>query len=339
MTRTFLILPVLLPFAAAAQQPLILLDPARGGADNGARIADRVPEKQVTLDLAGRLASLLRARGFAVQMTREGDVDVSSDARAALANNTHPLACILLYAAPGGSGVHLYTSALRQHDAAGAAVRWDEAQAPYADRSRTLAADLRTAMDHGRVTASVGQTWMRPLDNMQCPAVAVELLPGKKGTEADDSGYQSHVANAVANTLLQWRNKVAATTPPAPQPVAPVQKPAPQQQAEPAGEQPAARPDSAAPSTAVPSSPAAKPPAPATSPATARPSTAPAIAPGSAATPAASRPPTPSTAAPGATGDVTPRRTPTAPRTTTPAPIVRQSPAQPAPAQPDRTEP
>ncbi len=347
MTRTFLILPLLLPLATAAQQPLVLLDPARGGADSGTRIAGRLPEKQVTLDLAGRLASLLRARGFAVQMTREADVDMTGNARAALANNTHPIACILLYAASSGSGVHLYTSALRQKDASGAAVRWDEAQAPFADRSRMLAADLRTAMDHGRVTASVGQTWLRPLDNMQCPAVAVELLPEKNGTGAEDSGYQSHVANAVANTLLQWRNKVAATMPPVPQPAAsPVQKIAPQQE-EPGDHAPATRPDPAAPVSTSPANPATeKPSTPSAvrptsspaSPAVAKPPAAPSVAPGVPASSTLSRPSAASTGAPGAV-DSAPRRAPAVPRATPSAPIVRQAPAQPAPTQPDRTEP
>lgn len=337
MTRTFFILPLLLPLAAAAQQPLILLDPARGGADSGARITNGVQEKQVTLDLADRLASLLRARGFTVQLTRETDADLSSDARAALANNTHPLACILLYAAPSGSGVHLYTSALKQKDAAGAAVHWDEAQAPYADRSRTLAADLRATMDHGRVTASVGQTWLRPLDNMQCPAVAVELLPEKNGTDADNSSYQSHVANAVANTLLQWRTKVTAATPPSQPAASSVPQPSPQPAA-PKGDsavQPAAVPHgspAASKAANAPASPAAaKASTPAASPAAIKP-------PATAGSPAAARPSAASTTSPSATGEVTPHRAP--PPKVTPAPLLRQPPtAQPATAQPDRTEP
>lgn len=219
VTRTLLI-PVCccLP-AAYAQQPSILLDPAHGGADSGAHIADRLPEKQVTLDLAGRLASLLRARGFAVTMSRETDVDLSNDARAALANNAHPIACILLHAtgSGSGSGVHLYTSALHQKlPQSGSAIRWDDAQAAYIDRSHALAADLKSALQRSRITASEGQTWIRPLDNMQCPAVAVEVAPQKNGDGAEDRTYQGQVANALANTLLLWRGKVAGMAPPEP---------------------------------------------------------------------------------------------------------------------------
>lgn len=314
--------------SAFAQQPLILLDPARGGADSGARIADRVPEKQVTLDLAGRLASLLRARGFLVQMTREADVDVSSDTRAALANDTHPLACLLLYAAPDGSGVHLYTSAQREAGSAGTAVQWDRAQVAYAGQSRALAGDLRTALDHARVKASAGQTWMRPLDNMQCPAVAVEVTPESRSTGPGDSTYQSHIANALANTLLQWRGKVAAMNPaPAPPPA-----PAVQQHAAPSPESPAPktpRAESTAPAPAetraaapgastVPGATPLARPAPATTPTTARPQTA---------IPGVAGPGTPAS-----TDDTAPRRVPRL--VPQPAPVVR--PILPVP---ERTEP
>ncbi len=210
--------------AVHAQQPLVLLDPARGGSQPGAHIANRIDEKEVTLNLAQRLASLLRARGFAVELTREADIDVSNDARAALANTTHPIACILLHATPDGSGVHLFSTSQRQTDiTAGSPVRWDQAQAAYADRSRTLREDLKTAFPRSKINATGGQTWIRPLDNMQCPAVAVEVAPRKNGGDtAGDTSYQAQIASAIANTLLLWRTKVQAMTPPEPAP-APLQ--------------------------------------------------------------------------------------------------------------------
>lgn len=198
---------------------MVLLDPARGGAESGPRIADRTPEKQVTLDLAGRLASLLRARGFTVALTRDADTDVTSDARAAMANNLHPIACILLHATPSGRGVHLYTTSLHQKVVpSGFPVRWDEAQAAYTDRSRSLANDVKLALQHSKVAASSGQTWLRPLDNMQCPAVAVEVAPQREGNGAENNSYQALISNALANTLLQWRGKVGSMAPPEPQP-------------------------------------------------------------------------------------------------------------------------
>jgi N-acetylmuramoyl-L-alanine amidase len=209
---------------------LVLLDPARGGTEGGARVADGVEEKQVTLRLASRIGFLLKARGFNVEMTRDSDTDVSSEARAGLANTTHPIACVLLHAAGSGSGVHLYTTALHQNNADPAKpVLWDEAQAAYADHSHMLADELLTAFTRSKIPVSSGQTWIRPLDNMQCPVVAIEMSPMKDGTTADDSTYQNRVADVIAGAMIFWRGRMqqmvpqpatppAATAPAAPAP-------------------------------------------------------------------------------------------------------------------------
>ncbi len=234
---------LLLPLACvlSAQQAVILLDPARGGSQPGAHIATHVDEKDVTLSLAQRLASLLRARGFTVELTRDSDVEVSNDARAALANTTHPIACILLHATSAGTGVHLFTTAQHQLSLTTAAVRWEEAQAPFADRSRTLRDDLKAAFPHSKISATAGTTWLKPLDNMQCPAVAVEIAPRETGGDtAEETSYQAQIASAIANTLLLWRGKVPAITPPEPAPPAPRPKPVspatPEPEASPAAE-------------------------------------------------------------------------------------------------------
>ena len=80
-------------------------------------------------------------------------------------------------------------------------------QTAYAERSRALRDDLKSAFPRSKIAASVGQTWMRPLDNMECPAVAVEVAPGKNGTLADDTSYQAQISSAIANTLLVWRGQ------------------------------------------------------------------------------------------------------------------------------------
>ncbi|MEZ2348230.1 N-acetylmuramoyl-L-alanine amidase [Terriglobus sp. RCC_193] len=243
-----LIPSLLLTLSAAAQQPFVLIDPARGGSKGGSHIADRVEEKQVTLQVAQRLGNLLRARGFAVQLTRDSDVDTTNDQRAALANTTHPIACILLYASSTGNGVHLFTTTLPQPPTVdpAAPVVWDEAQSAYAARSQALASGLREAFDRTRIPIASGTTWMRPLDNMQCPAVAIEMGPQKDGTAADDPPYQNRVADTIAGVLLFWRNKIGSMTPPAPpkpEPTTPAAAPqATPRPATPAPPKPAAQP-------------------------------------------------------------------------------------------------
>lgn len=64
----------------------IVLDPGHGGVDPGAPTASGVWEKEITLDLARRLRTLLEKVAFEVVMTREADQTVSLRQRALFAN-------------------------------------------------------------------------------------------------------------------------------------------------------------------------------------------------------------------------------------------------------------
>jgi len=65
---------------------LVVLDPGHGGDDDGARARDGVLEKNVTLQLAGLLATQLKEAGMEVRLTREDDSFVALWDRARLAN-------------------------------------------------------------------------------------------------------------------------------------------------------------------------------------------------------------------------------------------------------------
>lgn len=63
----------------------IVLDPGHGGGDPGARAEGELVEKDLTLDVARRLRTLLRESAFEVVLTREHDETVSLRERAGLA--------------------------------------------------------------------------------------------------------------------------------------------------------------------------------------------------------------------------------------------------------------
>jgi N-acetylmuramoyl-L-alanine amidase len=66
-------------FGAGNGSKVIVIDPGHGGADSGTA-HNGVVEKEITLDIAQRLRSVLVAQGWIVRLTRESDVDpVSSD--------------------------------------------------------------------------------------------------------------------------------------------------------------------------------------------------------------------------------------------------------------------
>lgn len=227
--------PQLAPGAARSSSPatnrnLIVLDPAHGGADSGASLGGQSVEKDVTLALAGQLRGALAAAGFSVVSTRDSDVPapLTADQRAEIANRVRPLACIVLHASTAGSGVHLYASTLRQADAQAPDVDddtasftptpWDEAQAAFVAQSLTLEGNLSAALNKAALAAISGRAALRPLDNLTCPAIAIELAPllvaGAEPTPATDAGYQQRVAASVAATLRVWRDQAAQESAP-----------------------------------------------------------------------------------------------------------------------------
>ena len=73
---------------AAASIRTIAIDPGHGGDDEGAKGANGVREKDLTLAVARRLRKVLESRlGVRVLLTRDDDRNVPIDERAALANN------------------------------------------------------------------------------------------------------------------------------------------------------------------------------------------------------------------------------------------------------------
>lgn len=64
----------------------VVVDPGHGGKSRGAEAPGGLIEKELTLDIAQRLRSLLEQQSFEVALTRSSDQDVELDDRAELAN-------------------------------------------------------------------------------------------------------------------------------------------------------------------------------------------------------------------------------------------------------------
>jgi N-acetylmuramoyl-L-alanine amidase len=195
--------------AAVQPQFLIVLDAAHGGTDAGAHLAEHLDEKDLVLGLAIRLRSMLSARGVPVITTRESDATLPPAQRAALANAHKAAACLILHASDSGSGIHLFTSSLPPAQPA-TFLPWDQAQAAYLPQSLRWAAEINTAMTHAGVPVTLGRTAMQPLDNMTCPAAAVEIAPltkeGAITAALTDADYQSRILAGLAAAVEGWRH-------------------------------------------------------------------------------------------------------------------------------------
>ena len=203
---------ILLATTLAAQQPrtLILLDPAHGGPDTGAHLPNNVLEKDVTLAFAARLRATLAATGMTVITTRDADPATlfTADQRAGMANHAHPTACLLLHATDNGTpGIHIITSALAPTEPLHI-TPWDTAQSASIPQSVALANALSLALANAQLPVTITQATLHPLDNLTCPAVAIEIAPltslGADPTPVTDPTYQQHIAQAIAIALARW---------------------------------------------------------------------------------------------------------------------------------------
>jgi N-acetylmuramoyl-L-alanine amidase len=201
------------PINHLAVQPAfsVVIDPAHGGANTGARIASNLLEKEITLGIAARLRAALAARGIPAIDTRDSDIDLPVNQRAGIANHTLASACLVLHATASGTGVHLFTSSLAPSSAANAApnpVPWPTAQAAWITRSLRLTSEINSALGAVGVPATLGVASVAPIDNLACPAVAVEIAPLASAAGAAsvaDSKYQQRIIDALASALVEWR--------------------------------------------------------------------------------------------------------------------------------------
>ena len=195
---------------AARPAFVVVIDAAHGGSDSGARLGNGAAEKTVTLGLSVRLRSTLQARGVTVVTTRESDVAVAPLNRAETANHAQAAACLVIHATATGSGVHLYTSGL----AASVPTRptpWQTAQAQYVTQSVKLESEIDSALAHAQIPVTLGRASVQPMDNLACPAVAVEIAPlvaghVTAGKDVSDSGYEKAVTDALAAAVESWRS-------------------------------------------------------------------------------------------------------------------------------------
>jgi N-acetylmuramoyl-L-alanine amidase len=191
-------------------QFVVVLDAAHGGNDSGARISDRLLEKDLSLALSVRLRAELQSRQIQVVTTRDVDASVSMQTRAENANHALAAACITLHATATGSGVHLFTSSLSPTPNS-RFLPWLSAQSAYVTQSLRLSSEINSALGHAAIPVTLGRTSLQPMDSFACPAVAVEIAPlaGGNSTKAaplTDADYQKKIVDALAAALAQWQN-------------------------------------------------------------------------------------------------------------------------------------
>jgi N-acetylmuramoyl-L-alanine amidase len=215
------------PAAPVHSGPVIVINAAHGGTDDGARADNGLLEKNVVLIFARMLRSEFERQGFRVVMTRNDDSNPSYEDRAAVANayrdaifislhvsSTGQLGATRTYSYQFSNPVATVSSATAAGPATTAAsgatsvappsapsiglLVWEEAQRPYTESSHRLADVLQSALAQKFPGSPATSTRfaVRELRSVAAPAIAVEV---------------SSVSVGDSNSLLAMGSSMAAT--------------------------------------------------------------------------------------------------------------------------------
>jgi N-acetylmuramoyl-L-alanine amidase len=168
----------------------VMIDPGHGGKDSGAA-RNHLQEKNLVLDVAQRLKPKLQAKGFNVLMTRDSDVFIPLDTRAAMSNAQSDLFYI---------SIHFNDSPAR--DIHGATVYYhSEMSEPIA---RTIANSLgQITLNRGILTAN-----FRVLRKNRFPAVLVEcgfISNRAEAARCATPEFREQIATQIAKAISQAR--------------------------------------------------------------------------------------------------------------------------------------
>lgn len=222
----------------------IVLDPGHGGEETGTIGPAGTPEKELTLALARSLAERLRSElGVEVILTRNDDVTLALDERAAIANQRQAdlFISIHLNATVRGQarGAETYFLALAATDARAAELAslenltgnpaatqpgseefdlqlllWDLAQSRHLEASQRFAtlvqAELNGALE--LPDRGVKQAPFRVLMGAAMPAVLVELgflSNGEEEQKLRDPGYRTRLVDTLVRAVARFRSELS----------------------------------------------------------------------------------------------------------------------------------
>src|SRR5438067_8277292 len=184
---------------SASSSTAVVIDAGHGGFDRGGIPGQRIPEKEMTLDVAQRLKNLLATSGYNVVMTRDSDVFVPLPTRVAIANS-HPnsiFVCIHFNSAKriGAEGIETYF---------------------YGRDSLPLASAVHYFVAGGAPSPNRGvrRRGYYVLRKARIPAVLVEcgfLTNPTEGEYAQTASYRQKLAEEIA-TGVRARNSVTASS-------------------------------------------------------------------------------------------------------------------------------
>lgn len=203
---------------------VVVLDPAHGGTDAGARGEHGVVESEVVLTFAAVIRVELEHQGLRVVSTRHANENPSFDDRSAVANGQRGAVFLTLHVSSTGQvgTARVYSAAPGAAQLTNTAIPagrpallpWERAQEPYTELSRRFAELLQIQIAQKfRGSPEVPTTAaVRQLRTVAAPAVAVEVssvsVPDRNRLER----MSPALAEAVARAVMAFRPLYEAGT-------------------------------------------------------------------------------------------------------------------------------
>lgn len=189
---------------------VVVIDPAHGGTDPGARGAGGTRESDLVLEYAAQARRALEAQGFQARLTRQGNDDPSFDDRSAMANAQRGTVFVTLHVSSTGSPgtVRVYTmSDFPAAPNATGLIPWDRAQAPFLELSHRLG-DLiqgQLTLQFKGSPNTVQPATVRQLRTTAAPAIAVEVSSILVEDPAELARMGTGIADAIARGVAAFR--------------------------------------------------------------------------------------------------------------------------------------
>jgi len=189
---------------------IVVLDPAHGGTDLGARGTEGIHESDVVLQFAAAVKRALEGQGFQVIQTREGNENPSFDDRSARANAQRGAVFISLHIAstglPGTVRTYVEPNTTVSRDPSGL-IPWEQAQAPFIPLSHKLGDMVQAELaKHFKGSPDVAQfAPIRQLRTTAAPAIAVEISSVVVENREDLDRMVPGVADAIARGVALFR--------------------------------------------------------------------------------------------------------------------------------------
>jgi N-acetylmuramoyl-L-alanine amidase len=191
-----------------------MIDPAHGGTESGAVLNPTILEKDVTLALAERLRQDLTSRGILTVLVREGDVNLSTDDRAASANFEHPSLYVCLHASSEIGATRIFSASFSDPGTgAGLFAEWNSAQSESLAGSRAAEQQIAAALQASGFAVRQLIAPLRPLNNVVMPAIAIEFGPPSANVvQLNSPEFQRSLSIALAKSIAAWASHSQTTT-------------------------------------------------------------------------------------------------------------------------------